>query len=281
MIINKSSGTIYHISPEGVSIRDDTNSKSSYLAASWPDDGFAKPHNVQAFTTLRKGGVSTGDFSEYNLATHVGDNLQTVKTNREKLRTELALPSEPVWLEQVHSNKVIIVDKIDDDKTARTGEIQADASVSARKGAVCVVMTADCLPVFFCNQNGSEVAVAHAGWRGLHAGIISNTVKAMFSSPDEILVSLGPAIGPQAFEVGADVLDAFVAKNSLNHSAFVSTKKDFYLCDIYQLARIELQALGITKIAGGDYCTYRDKQQFYSFRRQQKTGRMASLIWLE
>ena len=260
---------------------DDTNNKSSYLAASWSDDGFAKPHNVQAITTLRKGGVSTGDFNEYNLAMHVGDSLQAVKTNREKLRTELALASEPVWLEQVHSNKVIKINELDGAKTLATGAVQADASVSRIKGAVCVVMTADCLPVFFCNQNGSEVAVAHAGWRGLHAGIISNTVKAMFSSPDEILVSLGPAIGPQAFEVGADVFDAFVSKNSLNNSAFVPTKKGFYLCDIYQLARIELRALGIKKIAGGNYCTYRENQLFYSFRRQQNTGRMASLIWLE
>lgn len=252
--------------------------KSSYLAASWPD---GKPLNVQAVTTLRKGGVSTGDFSEYNLAMHVGDDLQAVKINREMLRTELALPSEPVWLEQVHSNNVININELDGAKTTATGDVQADASVSHKKGAVCVVMTADCLPVFFCNQNGSEVAVAHAGWRGLHAGIISNTIKAMSSCPDEILVSLGPAIGPQAFEVGDDVFEAFVTKNSLNASAFSATAKGRYLCDIYQLARIELQALGITKIAGGDYCTYRENQQFYSFRHQQTTGRMASLIWLE
>ena len=264
-----------------MSLKDETNSKSSYLAASWPENNFGKPHNVRAITTLRKGGVSTGDFCEYNLATHVGDNLQAVKTNRERLRTELVLPSEPVWLEQVHSNKVVNINELDGAKTTATGVIQADASVSRRKGVVCVVMTADCLPVFFCNQNGTEVAVAHAGWRGLHAGIISNTIKAMFSSPDEILVSLGPAIGPQAFEVGDEVFEAFVTKNSLNNSAFVATTKGFYLCDIYQIARIELQALGIKKIAGGDYCTYRENQRFYSFRRQQITGRMASLIWLE
>ena len=254
--------------------------KSSYLAASWPENSSGKPHNVRAITTLRKGGVSTGNFCEFNLATHVGDNLQAVKTNRERLCTELVLPSEPVWLEQVHSNKVVTINEVDGAKTTAAGVIQADASVSRRKGAVCVVMTADCLPVFFCNQNGTEVAVAHAGWRGLHAGIISSTIMAMFSSPDEILVSLGPAIGPQAFEVGDEVFEAFVTKNSLNNSAFVETTKGFYLCDIYQLARIELQALGIKKIAGGNYCTYRDNHRFYSFRRQQTTGRMASLIWL-
>ncbi len=274
--MNKSSGTIYHASPEGVSIKDDTNNKSSYLPAKWSN----KPENVFAITTLINGGVSKGDFSEYNLAAHVGDDPEAVKANRLKLVEDLQLPSEPVWLEQVHSNKVININELTDVKTMAAGVIQADASVSRRKGAVCVVMTADCLPVFFCNQNGTEVAVAHAGWRGLHAGIISNTIKAMFSSPDEILVSLGPAIGPQAFEVGDEVFKAFVTKNRLNNSAFVATTKGRYLCDIYQLARIELQALGIKKIAGENYCTYSEDQRFYSYRRQQTTGRMASLIWL-
>jgi len=235
---------------------------------------------VFATTTLINGGVSKGDFSEYNLAAHVGDDPKAVMANRLKLFEDLQLPSEPVWLEQVHSNIVVNINELVDVKTTATGVIQADASVSRRKGEVCVVMTADCLPVFFCNQNGTEVAVAHAGWRGLHAGIISNTIKAMFSSPDEILVSLGPAIGPQAFEVGNEVFEAFVTKNSLNSSAFVATTKGHYLCDIYQLARIELQALGVNKIAGENYCTYSEDQRFYSFRRQQTTGRMASLIWL-
>ncbi len=255
--------------------------KSSYLDAIWPGEGSGKPANVHAITTLNNGGVSTGDFCEYNLAKHVGDDLQAVKANREKLCTDLRLPSEPIWLEQVHSNKVINLDELDSTDAAVTDAIQADGSLSNREGMVCVVMTADCLPIFFCNKKGNEVAVAHAGWRGLHAGIIGNTIKMMRSSPSEILVSLGPAIGPQAFEVGDDVLDAFVTKNSLNRSAFVASAKGKYLCDIYQLARIELQERGITKIAGGEYCTYRDSQQFYSFRRQQKTGRMASLIWLE
>ncbi len=286
------------------------STKSSYLVASWSE---GKPPNVQAITTLRAvphgcggyepvvahgcavnepkdgvdgaGGTSAGDFSAdfatFNLAMHVGDDLQAVKINREKLCSELALPAEPVWLEQVHSNKVINIDELAIVKTSTTGVIQADASVTRNKGSVCTVMTADCLPVFFCNQNGCEVAIAHAGWRGLHAGIISNTVKAMRSSADEILVSLGPAIGPQAFEVGDEVFAAFVAKNSINNLAFVATTKGRYLCDIYQLARIELQALGIRNIAGGDFCTYRENQHFYSFRRQQKTGRMASLIWFD
>lgn len=244
----------------------------SYLSASWSN----KPENVSAVTTLIHGGVSKGTFSEYNLAAHVGDDVAAVTANRAKLVEDLQLPSEPLWLEQVHSNKVIYVKgPVVHDFTP-----QADASISASPGVVCVVMTADCLPVFFCDTAGSEVAVAHAGWRGLHAGIISNTVKTMQTAAESIQVSLGPAIGAENFEVGEDVFQAFVEKNHWNKSAFVATKKNHYLCDIYQLARIELQSLGIDKIAGGELCSYRDRDQFYSFRRQPTTGRMASLVWL-
>ncbi|NOQ87589.1 MAG: peptidoglycan editing factor PgeF [Gammaproteobacteria bacterium] len=251
------------------------NNKSSYLAADWSQTRLKKPDNVHAFTTLRNGGVSIGDFNEYNLAKHVGDDAQSVKSNRAKLVEDLYLPAEPVWLEQVHSNIVICADD-----TAAGDVIPADASFSRKKGVVCAVMTADCLPVFFCNQAGNEVAVAHAGWRGLHAGIISNTIAAMQTPADEILVSLGPAIGPQMFEVGEEVLHAFVSKNSINKTAFVATSQDRYLCDIYQLAHIELQSIGIGQAAGGGYCTYSEAHRFYSYRKQQNTGRMASLIWL-
>jgi hypothetical protein len=251
-------------------------SKASYLAADWPQTSLKKPENVHAFTTLRNGGFSSGDYEEYNLAMHVGDELQSVNSNRTKLREDLCLPAEPVWLEQVHSNTVICADDV-----AANNIVQADASFSRKKGVVCAVMTADCLPVFFCDQAGAEVAVAHAGWRGLHAGIISNTVAAMQTPADEILVSLGPAIGPQAFEVGEEVLHAFVSKNSLNKTAFVATTEGHYLCDIYQLAHIELQSTGIRLVAGGDYCTYSETQRFFSYRKQPNTGRMASLIWLD
>jgi YfiH family protein len=249
---------------------------SSYQRVSWPGNRPGKLVNVNAYTTLRTGGVSAAGYSEYNLATHVGDDLQAVKINRAKLREDLCLPSEPVWLEQVHSNTAITVDV----NTPAQSILQADASVSRTKGLVCAVLTADCLPVFFCNQSATEVAVAHAGWRGLHAGIISNTVNAMHSSVDEIIVSLGPAIGPRAFEVGEEVFSAFVDKNNMNKSAFVVTTKGHYLCDIYQLARNELHSLGIAQIAGGNHCTYNESQQFYSYRREYDTGRMASLIWL-
>jgi YfiH family protein len=142
-----------------------------------------------------------------------------------------------------------------------------------------VVLTADCLPVFFCSRDGSEVAVAHAGWRGLHDGILSNTLAAMKSAAGDVLVSLGPAIGARAFEVGIEVYDVFVGKDPVNSTAFVATDKDHYLCDIYQLARNELSAIGVAGIAGGDYCTFNESERFYSYRRQKNTGRMASLIW--
>ena len=251
---------------------DNLLNTSSYLPAGWPD----KPENVSAITTLKKGGFSRGAFSEYNLALHVDDDVEAVKANRSKLIAELNLPAEPVWLEQVHSNNVICADEV------KTGSIpRADASVSRTKGVVCAVMTADCLPVFFCNQAGTEVAVAHAGWRGLHAGILSQTVNTMRASAGDIQVYLGAAIGPQSFEVGEEVFHAFVSKNAVNEAAFVAKDKAHYLCDIYQLARIELQSIAVNHISGGDYCTYDEEQRFYSYRRQQKTGRMASLIWLQ
>ncbi|MFV2003586.1 MAG: peptidoglycan editing factor PgeF [Gammaproteobacteria bacterium] len=255
---------------------------SSYLFLDWVN----KPENVQACSTLISGGASTGDYAEYNLATHVGDDLSIVKTNRAKLVSDLGLSGEPVWLEQIHSNKVFLVD---DQLASASSSIksmpsapQADASVTSNKGTACVVLTADCLPVFFCNLSGTEVAVAHAGWRGLQAGIISNTIKTMKSSADELVVSFGPAIGPQAFEVGEEVRQVFVDKNRESKQAFREAKKGHYFCDIYQLARIELQSAGVApeRIAGGDYCTYSETNRFYSFRRRQNTGRMANLIWL-
>lgn len=242
----------------------------SYLAAEWQH----KPANVHAVTTLKMGGESAGSYQQFNLASHVGDDEAAVVANRAKLAAELKLPSAPVWLDQVHSNEVIHADSVQSQ-----APIAADASVSASKNVVCAVLTADCLPVFFCNQNGSKVAVAHAGWRGLHAGILSNTLAAMKTDPGDILVSLGPAIGPQSFEVGEEVFHSFTDKNEINKAAFVATKEAHYLCDIYQLARLELQSLGVKSIAGGGLCTYRDNQRFYSYRKQPKTGRMASLIW--
>jgi hypothetical protein len=180
-----------------------------------------------------------------------------------------------VWLDQVHGTAVHIAEC----SSGSTITPQADACITRTKGVVCAVLTADCLPVFFSNRSGTEVGVAHAGWRGLHAGIISKTIEAMQTPVDEVLVSFGPAIGPQSFQVGVDVFDAFVEKNSANKTAFVATSKTHYLCDIYQLAHIELRALGVKQVTGGGLCSYLEADRFYSFRRESVTGRMANLIW--
>jgi len=257
------------------------------------------PLRVHAVTTLKTGGYSTGDFRQFNLATHVGDDVEAVKKNRKKLREDLNLPAEPVWLDQCHTNKVYRAgnesaekdgDDLDNETISNAGDkksllLKADASITDKPGVVCAVLTADCLPVFICNKSATEVAVVHAGWRGLHQGIITNTIQAMQSPHKELLVHLGPAIGPQAFEVGEDVYTAFVEKQLVNRSAFVATRKaagrQHFLCDIYQLARNELQVLGINNVTGGECCTYTDTLQYYSYRRLSNTGRMASLIWLQ
>ncbi|MDT8281963.1 MAG: peptidoglycan editing factor PgeF [Gammaproteobacteria bacterium] len=249
----------------------------SYLPVLWPDNKLCKPEAVHALTTLINGGVSQRGYSSFNLAAHVGDDPEAVKTNRLRLMNELQLPAEPVWLDQVHSNTVIHADAIE---VSDLRPVAADASVSSTPGVVCAVLTADCLPVFFCDQSASEVAVAHAGWRGLHAGILSKTIEAMSSPVEQLIANLGPAIGAQSFEVGEDVYQAFADKHANNKTAFVSNRKGHYLCDIYQLAKLELQALGIRQISGGQHCTYSEKEKFYSYRRQPETGRMASLIWL-
>jgi len=255
------------------------------MPAQWAEDARAdailsKPDNIFAYTTLRCAdpehhGFSKGCYDSFNLAAHVGDAPAAVAANRKKLLTDLKLPAEPAWLDQVHSNQVVRADEI------TSAEIpQADASFTSCQGVVCAVLTADCLPVFFCNRQGSEVAVAHAGWRGLHAGILSATLAKMQSPAEDVLVSLGPAIGAEAFEVGQEVYDAFVSKNTANSRAFVDTDDSHYLCDIYQLARIELSAAGVKSISGGSHCSFSEVPLFYSYRRQNTTGRMASLIWI-
>lgn len=251
--------------------------ESHYLTVDWP-----AADNVTACTTLRHDGASVGDYAGFNLASHVGDQSAAVMANRRRLVAELGLPAEPVWLNQVHSNKVCDLGALpvpERNSMAPVPTPTADASISRNKARVCAVLTADCLPVFISNREGSEVAVAHAGWRGLHAGVIRNTVVAMRSAAEELLVALGPAIGPASFEVGQEVYDAFTAKSTVNADAFSATDEDHYLCDLYALARHELAELGIVEVYGGSDDSYRDAR-FYSYRRQPQTGRMASLIWL-
>lgn len=239
-----------------------------FITPAWP-----APANVHALSTLRTGGYSSAPYSSLNLAAHTGDDAATVNRNRAVLREHFSLPAEPVWLQQVHSNRIV---------TADADEIgaEADGSWTSSVGHVCVVMTADCLPVLICNQHGSKVAAVHAGWRGLHAGVVTNAISMLESEPAELMVWLGPAIGPWAFEVGAEVLRAFTDSNNENSSAFRQTDDQHWLCDLYQLARIELSSLGITSVFGGNECTFTDEDRFYSYRRDGNTGRMASLIWL-
>ena len=235
----------------------------------WP-----APANVKALTTFRTGGFSRGSYASFNLAAHTDDDPEAVQKNRQLLREHFGLPDEPAWLQQVHGKGVVNAD-------ARAIGAEADGSWTCTAGRVCAVMTADCLPVLICDRAGSRVAAAHAGWRGLHAGVIAETVRVLASDPAELMVWLGPAIGPQAFEVGEEVVRAFVDKDALNSAAFRQTDARHWLCDLYQLARMELSVLGIEAVFGGHECTFNDPQRFYSYRRDGSTGRMASLIWLE
>lgn len=234
----------------------------------WP-----APANVKALCTSRCGGVSQGVFASLNLGTHVGDDLAAVRQNRLLLTEHAGLPVEPAWLNQVHGTEVLVLDDW------QGGVMDADASVTKAAGKVCVVMTADCLPVLFCDNKGQQVAAAHAGWRGLCDGVIEQTLK-LFQNPHDVMVWLGPAIGPATFEVGAEVRAAFMAHNAGANRAFVPTGQGKYLADIYLLARQRLVAAGVTQIYGGNYCTVSQSQQFFSYRRDGQTGRMASLIWL-
>ena len=235
------------------------------ITPDWP-----VPAHVKSFMTTRTGGVSVGAFASLNLAAHVQDDPLAVTENRRSLR-EL-LPADPVWLNQVHGTQVIQAD-------IASGVPDADASFTRIPNTVCAVMTADCLPVLFCARDGSVVAAAHAGWRGLAAGVLEATLDAMQVSPDEVIAWLGAAIGPNAFEVGAEVRDAFVASHPKTDSAF-KPHQHKWLADIYTLARIRLNACGVRDVYGGGLCTYTDAARFYSYRRDGVTGRMATLIWL-
>ncbi|MDN0084721.1 peptidoglycan editing factor PgeF [Crenobacter sp. SG2305] len=238
-----------------------------WLTASWP-----APVNVRTLITTRAGGVSKPPFDSLNLGRHVGDDDAAVTANRAKLAERL--PAEPAWLSQVHST--VAVDATQVGKPAP----EADASFTDRSGVVCAVMTADCLPVLLTDRAGSVVAAAHAGWRGLCNGVIENTVEAMGVAPIELMAWLGPAIGPDAFEVGAEVREAFMAHDERAETAFEPIGDGKYLADIYALARQRLNALGVSQVYGGEHCTVLERERFFSYRRDRVTGRMASCIWL-
>lgn len=253
--------------------------KTALLAPALITPDWPAPAKVRACITTRVGGVSQGSFVSNNLALHVGDDAQRVEANRQQLREQLALVQRPQWLEQIHGIKVA---RAQDDGLVRT----ADACYTAETGLACVVMTADCLPILLCDSAGTQVAAVHAGWRGLAKGIIARAVE-QFAKPDSLMAYLGPAISQPHFEVGIEVLEAFFesARNA-HHSEQVAAafkpgqRPLHFFGDIYALARAELEALGVTAIYGGNFCTYAEPERFYSFRRDNVTGRMASLIWL-
>lgn len=238
------------------------------LVPEWP-----APPWVKSLMTHRAGGVSQAPWSSFNLGDHVGDDPAHVAANRARLRR--LLPAQPGWLKQVHSARVVDIHKPGTD-------LEADASFTRQTAQVCAVLTADCLPVLFCDRAGSVVAAAHAGWRGLADGILEATVAAMQAPPGEVLAWMGAAIGPQAFEVGDEVRQVFVAQHAQASEAFVPQPlAGKWLADIYALARIRLKQVGVQAIYGGGRCTYQEADSFYSYRRDGVTGRMASLIWLE
>jgi len=237
-----------------------------WITPKWP-----VARRVRALITTRAGGVSSNEFASLNLSARVGDDPQRVARNRAILRAYL--PAEPTWVKQVHGTVVI-------EAATATPETEADGLVTRAAGAVCGVLTADCLPVLLADRAGMTVGIAHAGWRGLAAGIIENVVRAMDVVPSELVAYIGPGIGPRRYEVGEEVRQAFVSKEPDAAAAFVSRQNGKYLADLHRLARQRLAAAGVDEVHGAGECTVSD-ERFFSFRRNRVTGRMASLIWLE
>lgn len=248
---------------------DAINLRPTLLEPDWP-----APNNVRAFVTTRESGPSQGDFAAFNTASHVGDNADHVALCRRLLHKEIGDERPLLWLNQTHGARV--------QQFYQPEAADADAALATSNEYACVVLTADCLPVMFCNRAGTQVAVAHAGWRGLAGGVLEATIAAMNTDPDDILVWLGPAISNAQFEVGPEVYGAFVAvhpdtADAFDHSPY---RLGHYMADLYRLARFRLEALGVNNISGGHFCTACESR-FYSYRRDGgKTGRMASVIWI-
>ena len=236
-----------------------------WILPDWP-----APAGVHAFVTTRQGGVSTGAHAGMNLGRRCGDQPEAVTENRRRLNG--LLPTEPLWLHQVHGSSVV-------DAHTTAAETEADASVARQAHQVCAILVADCLPVLFASDDGLVVAAAHAGWRGLAGGVLENTVTAMAVDPASLHAYIGPSIGPTAFEVGEDVRTAFCRNSAENESAFIKHLAGKWLCDLPGLARSALKRAGVQSIHGGGDCTWSDPGRFYSYRRDGITGRMAALIW--
>jgi YfiH family protein len=238
-----------------------------FLRPDWP-----APASVRAVMTTRRGGVSRGPWEALNLATHVGDDGGAVAANRHRVRHALGLPAEPAWLEQVHGTTVAVLER------GHSGP--ADAAVTFTPGRVCAVLVADCMPVFLASRAGDRVGIAHAGWRGLAGGVIEETVAALDCEPGSLVAWIGPCIGPDAFEVGDEVREAFVDRDPGASGAFRAGRAGRCFADLPALARRRLAALGVRDVSGGGLCTHADAARFYSYRRDGATGRMAALAWL-
>jgi YfiH family protein len=241
--------------------------------ASWIEPDWPAPARVRAFVTTREGGASEGEHGTLNLGLRCGDDPGRVAANRRAVQAHL--PSAPAWLVQVHGTAVADLD------AANAAPSPADAAVTARPGRVAVVLTADCLPVFLCLEDGSRVAVAHAGWRGLAAGVLESAVAALGDDAARVLAWLGPAIGPGAFEVGPEVREAFVDVDEAAAGAFRAHRDDRYLADLYALARGRLARAGVASVSGGGFCTYTESERFFSYRRVRESGRLGAFIWID
>ena len=233
------------------------------------------PSNIKLLSTPRliDGGRSKGNFANFNLALHVGDEQSSVLANRDLLLRCYNLPSAPVWINQTHSKM-----SVDADSTSSI--VNADASYSKKPGTVCGVLTADCLPVFICNKEGTAVGIAHAGWRGLVDGVIESLIESLDCNGEDLIAHLGPAISQLSFEVGGEVKSQYLSKNKNFKNCFAYLNNKYYL-DLYDAARVVLKSLGVTSISGGDRCSYKESDQYFSYRRDgERSGRMAHLIWM-
>lgn len=239
-----------------------------WIVPEWP-----APAGVRAFVTTRSGGVSEGAYASLNLSATNGDDEARVVRNREIVRARL--PEMPRWMRQVHGVAVANLDERGE------GAPTADAAVAGMRGRVCNVLTADCMPLMLCDTEGRRVSVAHAGWRGLAAGVVESAVSALAASPDKVLAWMGPAIGPRAFEVGPEVREAFVREDAGAEAAFVPHGAGKHLADLYALAKQRLARVGVTSVYGGGFCTYHETERFFSYRREKRSGRMGAFIWIE
>lgn len=236
-----------------------------WVVPDWP-----APACVKAFITTRSGGVSGGAYASLNLGLRTGDDPQAVDENRRQLRA--TLPQEPKWLKQVHGVNAVVADQL-------AGAPEADASVARHPNTVCAVLVADCIPVLLTVRDGTAVAIAHCGWRGVARGVLENTLERMSQPPGQIIAYLGPGIGPRAFEVGAEVRNEFLTVDEYAQAAFTPHAAGKWLADLFLLARRRLARAGVSSIHGGNFCTFSEPHRFFSYRRDRTTGRMAAVIW--